>query len=712
MKSSRTRPADGGSDGKGLTPTERVVRKLLLELAPLCSQLPGKPSLQDWVEERMPGEIVLGVDAAGSVILESVVAREKSGKYFAPDDPFYDSLLPDFTKAELVLRGCLLDMLAMGPLPISDILADVQMSGYRSAALPKHIPLEGWIERRIGAEVVVKMEGNQLLCELVGDQESTNQSHGRDPDLDLDESKAAFFEGLPEDELTPEELALRQALIDFLENRKKTGPPNLSEAGMNEAVRKCRIALLPQKVSMKEWIVHRVGQEFFTQRLHDGQISFGLSGNRNGAHGEARIPCRFWLRGSCSKGVECRFFHDPALEGQGSSKYGKKGDKGKGDKSKGSDAASSGKGKDSGRRGSEPERRPRDQEDGTVDTQRKTFFSSLPAGSLTGPELDLRQALIDALNDWKGPGSPCLAHVGSWGKIQSAKWALLPKGVSMKQWIDNRIGGEIKTWELEAANGIGIGAAKVFFGFPGDEPAPGALVQGDAADRDSVCPFWQKGFCKKGASCRYLHHEQDSQQENSQQETEVCSYWRQGRCARGDGCRYRHPPEEEGADGKEKEARVRPDDFFSSLPEDRLTHEEQRLRSGLLAFLENWSGPGRPCLADVGKDETVRSAKHNLLPKGVSIAKWISSRIGGEIKTWDVQGHVQGAQKVFFSLVGDELMEEDMSAMEPKSKPCKYWADGFCKLGSECRFSHDEADRGRKRDAGNSYHEQPAKRRR
>lgn len=665
MRPLRGRPATGGSDAKSLTPTERIVRKHLLELATVWSQLPGKPSLDDWVERRMPGEIRLFVDTAGRVVLEPLSAHENSSRklFFAPDDPFYDSLLPDFTKAEVVLRGCLLDLLATGPLPMSDILADSQLSGYRSAALPKHIPLQGWIERRIGAEVSLKMEGGQLFCQIIGDQEPTNtSSRVEDPDLDLDEAKADFFERLPEDALTQEELDLRQALIAFLESRKKPGPPNLSEAGMNETVHKSRAALLPRQVSMKEWIVHRVGQEFWTKRHADGQIVFGVSEDRGKGGDQARIPCRYWLKGKCAKG-DCRFFHDPALEGQGGVKHGKRGEKGKGDKSKGSDVASSGKGKDNGRR--EADRRPWDQEEGSAEItgNKNSFFSSLPSDSLTRPELDLRQALIDALNEWRGPGNPCLADVGKWDKIQSARRALLPKGLSMQSWIDKRIGAEIKTWELEAPGSPG--AAKVFFGFPGDEPAK--VV-----------------------------------------EQEVCNFWRQGRCGRGDGCKYAHPAEEEGADAKE--VRMRAGDFFSDLPQDRLLPEEQRLRKGLLEFLENWRGPGKPTLAEVGSQEFMRSAKQTLLPKGVSIAKWISNRIGGEIKTYAVEGQGPGAQKVFFCLAGDQFTQDEIEPSEPKKQPCKYWADGYCKSGSQCRFAHRDADRGTKRDAGDKYYQPPGKR--
>lgn len=77
--------------------------------------------------------------------------------------------------------------------------------------------------------------------------------------------------------------------------------------------------------------------------------------------------------------------------------------------------------------------------------------------------------------------------------------------------------------------------------------------------------------------------------------------------------------------------------FFQSLPSTELTARELTLRDRLLDFCTSWesSRPGGslPLLSDACSDPAVRAAKAGLLPKGLPFKEWIDHRIGMEIET-------------------------------------------------------------------------------
>merc|ERR1719379_3158649 len=78
--------------------------------------------------------------------------------------------------------------------------------------------------------------------------------------------------------------------------------------------------------------------------------------------------------------------------------------------------------------------------------KKEQFFASLPDDSFTPEEEDLRDTLLAFLGQWSGPEPPSLSDAGGDQEIRRARPLVLPKGcqVSLKDWIERRIGGEIE----------------------------------------------------------------------------------------------------------------------------------------------------------------------------------------------------------------------------------------------------------------------------
>ena len=68
------------------------------------------------------------------------------------------------------------------------------------------------------------------------------------------------------------------------------------------------------------------------------------------------------------------------------------------------------------------------------------FFSSLPLESFAPEEQDLRDGICDFIGHFKGNGFPTLSIMCQDREVGRAKCALLPRGVSLKEWIEKRCG--------------------------------------------------------------------------------------------------------------------------------------------------------------------------------------------------------------------------------------------------------------------------------
>jgi len=181
-----------------------------------------------------------------------------------PTDKYIDS--------EVQLRQAIIDLLQEKgvAVPLTEVCKDPKVTEYRSELLPSIIPLREWIEQRIGGEVETSKDetGRYMLAIKAGGGASKESKREK------------FFEDLPTDGFTHDEVQLRQALLDFLQNWKASEPPTLTNAGEDQTVKKWKMRVIPKgtPVTMRNWIDRRIGGEIELAESASSQLYFGLRG--------------------------------------------------------------------------------------------------------------------------------------------------------------------------------------------------------------------------------------------------------------------------------------------------------------------------------------------------------------------------------------------------------------------------------------------------
>jgi len=633
-----------------LTPPEVELRDLLHKAAAVAQRLLPKGRivpLQDWVETRIPGELFIGTTSSGRVDLRSLKDEEEDGEEQPPVSSFSAGAVPSkglssdaelwfrelptdsFSVEEERVRDAITGVLAQGPLPISQVAFDPAVVPAVKACLPRHVLLVDWIERRIGAEVVVyNDEQNHRLCRLAT------------PLKDEGKEQVDPFADLPEDSFTPEEERLRTAIIDFLATWKSKALASLSDIGSDPSVKAARAAYT-RCGSLKEWIERRIGGEIELQKDERGQYLVHLT-----AAAQPIVTARF-------RELEKQNASGPPATAPAATAA--------------SDAAQ----------------------------MREAFFTDLPTDAFLPEEEQLRSVLFDFLASWKSKEFATLSHLGGDKNVQVAKAQLLPQGVTLREWIERRIGGELELRkddkgqqqihltpaakpiiakrykELEKAGAL-EGAREThnketheetrnsfFAGLPDhellaeelslrealltllDEHTTGSrssipLILADAGQNSEVkrhkASFIPKDVPLKDWIERRIGGEIATRRDASGQV--IISLRDKGNA--GGGNRRQTTAD---SDGDKELAKARQHErreaFFEGLPSDGFTEAEEVLREAILSFLSDWNGEGAPSLSQAGSDPGIRECRAAVLPEGcgVSLKDWIDRRIGGEVET-------------------------------------------------------------------------------
>jgi len=420
----------------------------------------GHVPLQSWVERRMPNELILRCDAQGHVILAPMksvprakavtVAEPEEPADYVSDDPFFRTLPADsFLEEEERLRHRILFLVGSAPetarskghVDFNVLLKDAEVARYKKTFLPPHVPLESWIDTRIGQELKVfpdKYKPGRLTCRLALPTIEEREQILED-----------YFDSLTED-FAPEERTLRSALLRYIGSTYK---PILSYAlSVDAGLKSAKAAMeFPKGVNIKSWIERRMGQELILEKQEDGQFFMSLT---EAAAAEAAELQTMGGKSGKSKGKSVdngwggkgKVWDEPAVKG----------------KSKGKvlDEPTV-KGKSKGKVLDEPATKGKVGEvigKEEAEAARMEWLSALPEDRLTPEEEGLYDALLGFLSRWTGSIPPTLSNAGANSDVHAARKALFGEArVSLLFWIDNRVGGEIDVHQKESTG-------EVFFG--------------------------------------------------------------------------------------------------------------------------------------------------------------------------------------------------------------------------------------------------------
>eukprot|EP00429_Kryptoperidinium_foliaceum_P025049 CAMPEP_0176147468 /NCGR_PEP_ID=MMETSP0120_2-20121206/75176_1 /TAXON_ID=160619 /ORGANISM="Kryptoperidinium foliaceum, Strain CCMP 1326" /LENGTH=641 /DNA_ID=CAMNT_0017484085 /DNA_START=81 /DNA_END=2003 /DNA_ORIENTATION=- len=435
------------------SPLETSLRQSLIDF--LNSRRDFAFPLIEWIDRRLGGEISTFRDENGQGELRLIAAGVGGGAEAFLDRLPQDSFLP----GEEALRESIFDFLAswksLALAHAGDLVQGAVVKERCAAFLPPDVRLEEWIERRIGGEVQLKKDpktGHEVIHltpaarpivaakyeALQKAEVEAKAGKGATVRAPLRESSPAvagkgaskgvggkspqprkppvekeeWLNALPSDQLTPEEADLREVLLNFLRDwpRKRPGNKPLSapiyfpEVAADPELQKCRAALLPPTVPMRDWIDRRIGGEVELRKDEVGQTEILLRGSK---------PAVAQAAASVAAAAA------PAFGGAASAKGGKAAGKAGG-------AVAGGK--------------------GGIDA----FFSKLPGDELTEAELDLRQAVLSIIEARTAEGAPpLLSDVCKDRAVCQARTALMPDEVPLRQWLDRRVGGEFEVFKNE-----------------------------------------------------------------------------------------------------------------------------------------------------------------------------------------------------------------------------------------------------------------------
>ena len=286
----------------------------------LNAVLPRSVSLQEWAQKRVPADLESTINSSGIVYVTPgrlgtprIPLAGSSGQKVAPSkspesmpgpsgsslsahaamtsgprgqtkekleyNKFFDSLPTDvLSPPEMALQAMLRGYLRRhhnGSAHVTTIRScDKQVRTQIDALLPPSVPLEDWVENRLGGdlEVELNLEGDTVIRDPL----SCCQKEERD--AKRDELSEEFFGGLPADCFTPEENDLRDALVSFITSWDKPGFPTLGIAGGDPAIASARQQCLPRWVVLRDWMERRMGQEIETKMSPNGQYAIGFVG--------------------------------------------------------------------------------------------------------------------------------------------------------------------------------------------------------------------------------------------------------------------------------------------------------------------------------------------------------------------------------------------------------------------------------------------------
>ena len=172
--------------------------------------------------------------------------------------------------------------------PIAQVEKFPSVSTAMKPLIDAGVPLRDWIELRMFEELEVREEAEEGTV-MVFAPETETQKQERRGKMQL--VREEFFDNLPDDSFTSEELVLYKAIHNFLLAWKGQNSPSPSQACQDPDIVHAKHKLLPFEVSLNQWCELRLSDDIKLWRVPNGQAYFSF-GPQKAKSAEPKLPER------------------------------------------------------------------------------------------------------------------------------------------------------------------------------------------------------------------------------------------------------------------------------------------------------------------------------------------------------------------------------------------------------------------------------------
>eukprot|EP00927_Polykrikos_kofoidii_P053728 TRINITY_DN4828_c0_g3_i1.p1 TRINITY_DN4828_c0_g3~~TRINITY_DN4828_c0_g3_i1.p1 ORF type:complete len:1132 (-),score=141.05 TRINITY_DN4828_c0_g3_i1:52-3366(-) len=257
-------------------------------------------------------------------------------------------------------------------------------------------------------------------------------------------------------------------------------------------------------------------------------------------------------------------------------------------------------------------------------------------------------------------------------------------------------------------------------------PPPRSRKENDDGDQAKVCTFYMRGECRKGWRCPLQHPVDDvgvgkassdrgarsatnwdDERSKSDQDgrgvykrkTKLCAYYARGDCKKGDDCEFIHAPDEQDGDGAGASVAKhtgRVCNFFAwgtcrrgeSCP---FVHSDDQNDGGLAKECDDGyeGSDSNSVLERPNRFKRMKAAVCSFFARGECKKGDQCSFSHPEAHVFDYQEDYDDGSHRGGGSSSRGRSANKASSSSRKAKQCSYFAQGHCKNGSECPFSHE-----------------------
>jgi len=205
------------------------------------------------------------------------------------------------------------------------------------------------------------------------------------------------------------------------------------------------------------------------------------------------------------------------------------------------------------------------------------------------------------------------------------------------------------------------------------------MASSSLSENQQLCLFFSKGFCKRGSECRFIHAKGKPKYIN-----EMCRYFKEGSCLEGAGCPYLHTKPNQisnpsNIDNAQQYSRQQQPRYESTREVQHVSEQNMKSKlstSALTAENDDDDGAYFFGMGPTPKEsQNIVRTDHSSVSSTSSVLKW--SQVAAHPDISDAAAATNTAP-----FVTKPLTETNTSIN------CKYFAQGNCRLGDSCKFSH------------------------